>query len=215
MTRQLWRSPEMIVTGLWLALLIGVLAAPVAVQTADVGEAWTRNTIRLSLVFYGVAAVVMPGMSATDWAAQSSRGRWVRACWALAWLAYLIHLGMAFHFYHHWSHEDAVRRTERTSGFGPGIYLSHAFTLFWLADVLYWLVLPRRYAARSAWVGTALHGFLVFMIFNATVVFGEGWIRWAGAALLALVAVTLCVGRLKRPAGAAAAAYTSRSSATA
>jgi hypothetical protein len=174
---------------LWLALLAVLLAVPAL--TADPGEALTRNTIRLSLLFYGGAAVMMPRLGAPDWAAQTPRGRLTRACWVLAWLAYLIHLGMAFHYYHGWSHDDAVRRTERESGFGPGIYLSHAFTLVWLADVVFWLGWPRRYAARSPWVGVALHGFLVFMIFNATVVFGHGWIRWAGAALLALVAAAV------------------------
>ncbi len=173
----------------WLVLLAAVLAIPFLGRVSDPGEELTRQTIRLALLFYGVAAVLMPWLTAADWAALTPRGRAVRLCWALAWLAYLIHVGMAFHFYHHWSHEDAVERTQRVSGFGPGIYLSHGFTLVWLADVLCWLGWPHRYARRPVWMGAALHGFLAFMIFNATVVFGEGWIRWAGGGLLAAVVV--------------------------
>jgi hypothetical protein len=92
---------------------------------------------------------------------------------------------MAFHYYHHWSHADAVRHTEVVAHFGAGIYVSHFFTLVWTLDVLLWWLRPAAYAARSPWVGRLLHGFMVFVIFNATVVYEEGAIRWAGAVGLA------------------------------
>src|SRR5262249_13594077 len=118
-----------------------------------------------------------------DWFAESGLGRLARACWTLSWLAYLIHLGMAFHHYHHWSHADAIEHTREVSGVGEGIYVSHLFTLAWTADVAWWWLRPRTYAVRPAWVGWALHGFMLFMIFNATVVYEQGLIRGAGWAL--------------------------------
>jgi hypothetical protein len=40
----------------------------------------------------------------------------------------------------------------------------------------------------------ALHAFMAFMIFNGTVIFETGWIRWAGAALFVALG-TLWLGR--------------------
>src|SRR5260370_21986265 len=93
---------------------------------------------------------------------------WVRVCWSVAWVGYLIHLGMAFHHYHHWSHAEAMLHTKERSGFGEGIFASHLFTVFWTADVLArWFAPSWR---RPCWLGWALHGYMVFMIFNATVI---------------------------------------------
>jgi hypothetical protein len=77
-----------------------------------------------------------------------------------------------------------MEHVQRVSHFGPGIFLSHLFTLVWTLDVARWWLRPDGYAGRPAWVGRLLHGFMAFMIFNATVVYGTGSIRWAGAALL-------------------------------
>jgi len=99
---------------------------------------------------------------------------------------------VAFHYAHHWSHAEAVEATRLRSGVGEGIYVSHLFTLLWTADVLWWWLRPRGYAARSPWVDRVLHGFMLFVIFNGTVVFEDGLIRWAGILLfVALAAVWL------------------------
>src|SRR5262249_51373718 len=113
------------------------------------------------------------------------RGRLARACWTLAWAAYVTHVGLAFHYYYRWSHADVVAQTERASGFGPGLYVSHLFTLAWTADVAWWWARPGGYAARPAWVGRALHGFLAFVIFCGTVVYESGPVRYAGLLLFA------------------------------
>src|SRR5690349_10305078 len=112
-------------TLVWLVLLAAILLAQE--PSAQPGELRTKNTVRLALAFYGVAAWLMLGLTREGRAA----GGLARWCWTLGWLAFLIHLGCAFHYYHHWSHADAVARTERVSGFGPGIYLSHLFTVLW------------------------------------------------------------------------------------
>src|SRR5262249_22213252 len=113
-----------------------------------------------------------------DWLARTGRGRLARCCWSLAWAAFVIHVGMAFHYYHQWSHADAVRHTREVSGFGEGVYISYLFTLLWTADMASWWLRPAWYAQRSPWVDRALHGFMLFMIFNATIVYETGFIRW-------------------------------------
>jgi hypothetical protein len=162
----------------WSALLALVLALPELTHSTTTGDDLTRNTVRLSLAFYALAAVRMLTIGFDGTA------RWL---WSLAWLAYIVHLGMAFHYYHGWSHAAAVRHVHERSGFGEGIYVSHLFTLWWTLDVLLWWLRPNGFLVRSPWFDRLLHGFMAFMIFNATVVYEEGPIRWAGVALFAVL----------------------------
>jgi len=174
--------------GTWVCLLAGVLALPALTQATDPGELLTRNSIRLALAYYALAIVFMLTLRPRDWAASSQRGRRARWCWTLALVAYLCHVGMAFHYYHGWSHAHAVAHTAERSGWGEGIYVSHIFGLLWTLDVLSWWLRPLGYADRPAWMGGLLHGFMVFMVFNGAVVYEPGPIRWVGAALFALLA---------------------------
>jgi hypothetical protein len=168
---------------LWLALLAAALCLPALTRAADPGDGLTRNTIRVALAYYGAAAVLMLLLQPAEWAAGSWRGRLARCCWTLAWAAYLVHVAVAFHYFDHWSHAQAVARTHRRTGFGEGIYVSHLFTLLWTADVAWWWLRPAGYAGRAAWVHRGLHAFMGFVVFNGTVVFEEGPIRWAGVVL--------------------------------
>jgi hypothetical protein len=177
-----------LLTAAWGVLLAAVLGLPWLLHVADPGDALIRNTIRLSLLYYAVALNIMMRLPSAEWAA-TGRGRLARLCWTLAWFTYLIHLGMAFHFYHDWSHADAVRHTEEVSGFGPGIYVSHVFTLAWSADVLFWWLRPQGYALRAHWIDWLLHGFMLFIVFNGTVVYETGLIRWAGAVVFVELAI--------------------------
>jgi hypothetical protein len=93
----------------WALLLVGVIASPWLLGTGDPGDGLIRNTIRLSLAFYAAAAALMLVLRPGEWDG-SGRGGLGRWCWSLAWATYVIHVGMAFHFYHGWSHADAVRK---------------------------------------------------------------------------------------------------------
>jgi hypothetical protein len=169
---------QLIAFFLWLILLTATLAIPHATHSPTLGDDLTRYTVRLSLLYYAAAAGLMLTLRKEDWL--SARGQLARLLWTLAWLAYLVHLGMAFEHYHHWSHADAVEHTRQVSGVGAGIYVSHLFTLVWSSDVLFWWLWPTRHADRSVWIDRLLHGFMAFMFFNATVVFETGLIRVAG-----------------------------------
>jgi hypothetical protein len=177
---------------LWASLLALILAWPRLTESPTAGDDLTRHTVRLALLYYAAALTLMLRLQRREWLARSRRGQLARWCWTLSWAAFVIHLAMAFHHYHHWSHADAVRHTQEVSGFGEGIYISHLFALAWTADVAAWWLRPLWYARRSPWVGRALHGFMLFMVFNATIVYETGFIRWAGVALFAwLAAVAL------------------------
>ncbi len=176
--------------GLWLVLLLLVLALPRLVgSTNDRGEDLIRGTIRLSLLYYAAALNVLLWLSPTAWREQTPAVRLARWFWTLGWAAFLVHLGVAFHYYHHWSHADAVEHTREVSGYGPGIYVSHLFTLLWTADVACWWLWPAGYARRPMWIGGLLHAFQLFIVFNGTIVYETGLIVWAGAALFAELGV--------------------------
>jgi hypothetical protein len=172
----------------WVAFVLIVLLLPGLSRSSTLGDDLIRNTIRLALLYYAIALTLLLRSQPPDWHKHSHRIRLARLCWTLAWVTYLIHVAMAFHFAHHWSHAEAMRHTEEVSGVGEGIFVSHLFTLLWTTDVVSWWLWPSWYARRPAWIDWLLHGFMLFVVFNATVVFESGWIRWAGVVLFAWLA---------------------------
>jgi len=175
----------------WVVLLVFVLLPLLA---PDPGQALIRGSIRLALGYYALAVTFLLLATAADWRMHATKVALARTCWTLACVTYLLHVALAFHYFHHWSHADAVRHTEAVSGFGPGIYVSHCFGIAWTADVVAWWLWPAWYAGRSPWLGRALHSFLAFVIFNGTVVFESGFVRWAGVALGVWLGGVACFG---------------------
>jgi hypothetical protein len=167
-----------------LIVLLAVIFLSVGVRNTGgetlTGETLTRNTVRLSLAWYAAALCLMMRLGAADWLAAFGVGRLARWCWTWGVVCFLVHLGMAFHYYHFWSHAHAFEHTREVSGTGEGIYISYLFTALWLADAAWWWALPAAYAARSAWIDRVLHAFMLFIVFNGMVVFESGPIRWAG-----------------------------------
>ena len=138
-------------------------------------------------------------------------GAWQRAAriaYTLGLAAYLIHVAAAFHFFYGWSHATALAETARETAAvtgvasGAGLYLNYLFTFLWTADAIWWWSTgTAAFRRRSSWIDGVLHGFLLFMAFNATVVFEQGTVRWAGAAAslaLATLAARQAAVRLHR-----------------
>lgn len=105
----------------------------------------------------------------------------------------LAHVSAAFHYVHHWSHTTASLATARDTAavtgldWGGGLYLNYLFVLIWLADTGWWCRDPVLYQRRPAAIEWGVQGFLGFIVFNATVVFKAGPVRWAGIAASLLV----------------------------
>ena len=87
----------------------------------DPGEALTRWTVRVAVALY-VAALALRGVAHRPAAA--------RLAWTAGLIAFLLHVGCAFHFYHGWSHraayEATARQTADTVGlaWGGGLYVN-------------------------------------------------------------------------------------------
>ncbi len=164
------------------------------------GEFLTHGTVWLAVSFYYLALVLKlfcaPRSHETP-----------RRVWSLAFLLYVAHVVCAFHFYHDWSHAAAYEATaERTAAvagleWGGGLYWNYAFTLLWFVDVIWswgarrtWIDSPQLTGVQTSrsWIAWAVHAFLFFMVFQATVVFGSSLVRWLGlAAALLLVSATI------------------------
>ena len=184
------RRTSVIQTVIWLLVLGAAVAWPYCTHSTTIADDLTRFTVRVALGYYAVAAARML-VGKCDGS--------TRLLWTFAWASYLVHLAMAFHHYHRWSHADAIAHTEEVSGFGPGIYFSHLFSLLWTIDVVYWWWQPARYERRARWMNWSLHGYMAFIIFNATVIYETGLIRWVGLGMFAvLTAVYLGARTAKR-----------------
>jgi hypothetical protein len=168
------------------------------------GEFLTRWTVRAAFGLY-VAAIAWRLQAGSS---PGRRSRTARGLWTLACLAFAAHVALAFHFFHGWSHADAYRQTARQTAeltgveSGLGLYLNYTFLAAWAADVaLAW----RRGDGGGGGAGrlrrvasAALHAFMAFMWFNATVVFPTGPTRWAGLVAFGLLAAMLLASQRRR-----------------
>ncbi len=162
------------------------------------GELFTRLTIWLALSGYACGAIIhFVRRENLRWQA---RARWA---WTLGCLGMLAHVACAFHVYHNWSQTSAYRETARQTAevfnfnWGGGLYINYAFIAAWVLDVIWWWRGLAAYNRRPRYVVLAWQGFFLFMVFNATVVFKTGVLRWLGIVLcLALVLVWWNTDRL-------------------
>ena len=150
------------------------------------GELLTKLAVWLALCAYAIGAGTL--------LLARRRPRWLvcaRWAWTLGCAFFLAHVACAFSYYHHWSHADAYRETARQTGemtgfhWGGGIFFNYLVAVAWLADVLWWWLAPESFARRSPRLATVWHAFFLFMVFNGTVVFGIGPVRWLGAVICA------------------------------
>src|SRR5262249_36877307 len=109
-----------------------------------------------------------------------------RTVWTMGCLCLAAHFVCAFHFFHDWSHNIAYQVTAKQTAeavglnWGGGIYVNYAVVVVWAADAVWWWASGATYLARSRLIEWTVQGFLGFMFFNATVVFGHGIIRLWG-----------------------------------
>jgi len=132
---------------------------------------------------------------------QPDADRWTRVAWTTGCAALVAHLICAFQFYHSWSHAAAYLETARQTAavfainWGGGLFINYALAIFWTTDVGWWWFTGLSSYRRRPWLLTLLwHSFLIFIIFNATVVFKDGAARWIGL----LVCLTLVLSWVAR-----------------
>ena len=107
--------------------------------------------------------------------------------WATAAAFQLLHVAIAFHSAHGWSHAAAFEHTRKIGGFGEGVFVNYAFTLLWCVDAIWLCCDFENYRHRPRWLSWAIHGFMAFIVFNAAVVFGSWTARGVFAIGTAIV----------------------------
>ncbi|MBA4062698.1 MAG: hypothetical protein C0501_03135 [Isosphaera sp.] len=161
----------------FIAVWAAVLAACLAAVVRDPGP-----DLRHPAVAGSAAATV--GWMLLAWAGMPAATRFARLAWTLGFLTLLAHIAIAFGVGHGWSHAAAVEHVREVGGYGEGIAVNYLFAAVWAVDVVWWWADPAGRARRPRWVGWAVHGFLAFVVLNATVVFGPAGRRvWYAAAL--------------------------------
>lgn len=149
-------------------------------------EFWLRWTVRLALVCYVWRL----------WEGARWEGVLSRVVWLSGSLLLLAHALLALGAVHGWSHAHAYRHTaEQTRAltgvdWGGGVYLNEVTIALWLADALWLVFVPLSHSRRPAWIGIALHAWLLFMAINGAIVFANGPTRWISAAVLIVLCVT-------------------------
>lgn|SRR5262249_30899268 len=148
------------------------------------GELLTRATIWVALGGYFIGAIAyLVSRKSREWE------RLARLAWTAGCISLLIHVAFAFHYYHGWSHAAAYRETARQTAevvgldWGGGLFINYILIAAWIADVVWWWVGPEAWRSRSKYLTAGWHGFLLFIIFNATVIFKTGPLRWIGLGL--------------------------------
>jgi len=146
------------------------------------GEILTKLTIWLTIASYAVGA--------SAFVLSRQRSRWdsvARMAWTVAAIGLLTHVILAYNFYYGWSqtaaYRDTARQTFEVVGFnwGGGLYINYLLLATWIVDVSWWWWRGHDAYYRRPWpLVAAWHGFLIFIIFNATVVFKTGPVRWLG-----------------------------------
>ncbi len=165
------------------------------------GEFITRSTIWITLAVYTFGCVVFATARR-----QSDGDQWARVAWTIGGVALVAHFLAAFNFYHAWSHASAYSDTARQTAevfrinWGGGLYINYALASIWAADVGWWWFSGLdAYRRRPWWITLTWHGFLLFIIFNATVVFKTGATRWIGLLVcLTLLLSWVLVSRQRR-----------------
>jgi len=124
---------------------------------------------------------------------QGSWTPWAARGWLFGACMMLVHVLIAFHFRHDWSHAVAVRDTARQTKelmgweWGGGVWLNYLLVVIWLGDALWLRLAKESYVNRAKWLGVIIQGYLAFMWFNATVVFGGWGAKVFGAGAMALM----------------------------
>lgn len=163
-----------------LALLFLGLFAPVLVFLEPSGHDTAHDAIRFSalrVVLVWCFAWPIALARRADGPGEADAGR-LRALWTLGCVLLWVHVAVAFHAGHGWSHAAAWEHTRQIGGYGDGVFVNYLFALLWLADVFWAWVRFESYLRRPRWLNWAVHGFFAFIVFNAAVVFG-GWLSRA------------------------------------
>lgn len=113
-----------------------------------------------------------------------------RAVWSAGCTLLAVHIAVAMHCEHGWSHTTALEHTAKQTqsvvgvNWGGGLYFNYGMLFLWAVDVA---LLWRQSFAQRHRISRLNEFVCAFMLLNATVVFGPSW-WWFVALTFGLVA---------------------------
>src|SRR5262249_14743696 len=123
---------------LWFMMLLGAVVIPYSVFTDYVeplmepaGNDPADPAIKRSAFLVPLLWLCGPlAFAVAKWRGVQSLSRWhrigIQVSWASACAVLLLHIAVAFHLGHGWSHEAAWEHTKQVGGYGDGIYVNYA-----------------------------------------------------------------------------------------
>lgn len=162
------------------------------------GESLMRWSVRIAVACVYFRFLVRLRSGAAGSGAPRGIELWL---WAIGLLLYLCHVALAFQFVHHWSHNEAWQHTaaetaELTGVFrGDGIWANYAFSLIWVLDAGRLALAYFRRRSTSRRLDRISFVLFLFMVFNATVVFGPALYRWLAIPAFLALLIAWRVGR--------------------
>jgi hypothetical protein len=157
----------------------------------------TAWTIRLALLCLVFSLALGSGRNTAHRRWQIQRAIWTARCF-LAW----VHVLLAFHNFHSWSFTHAAAETSRRTAeaigasWGGEIWFNFAFIGLWLVDAG-WRWINPTWTARLGIPSAAIQVFLLFIAFNAAVVFEDGPTRIAGVIATLILAAAFALRLLR------------------
>lgn len=127
--------------------------------------------------------------------------RWIRGLWTVGWLALVVHIGLAWWLFHgaSWraAYEHTAQQTELAIGWkwGGGVWFNLLTSVVWGIDLAVLWRTPLGVRRGTSWWDRACQGYLAFMIFNATVVFGSLPVQVAGGVICVGLGFAAVLGR--------------------
>jgi hypothetical protein len=117
----------------------------------------------------------------------------VRGTWLVGATAAIAHSALALLAFHDGSHaaafESTAQQTEELLGVavGVGLYVNYIFVAVWLVDAALRCFRANLYRQLPYRYRVAMYSFLIFIAFNGTVVFKDGWLRMLGLIVTAIL----------------------------
>jgi hypothetical protein len=182
----------------WIATLLAFLGITALIAYAAFGQPPGTDPTDGLISLSAIPSVVVWMWSLPLAFARQRINRKIRFNWALGCVLLWLHIAIAFHLGHAWSHRAAWEHTRAVGGYGDGVFVNYAFAIVWLIDAVWALVAFDSYRTRPGWLHWSVHGFLAFVMFNAAVVFGSGEVRIVVAVTCVLIGLSVWRARRQK-----------------
>jgi hypothetical protein len=155
----------------------------------------TDSALQVALYASVWAAIVLyaageAGKAAALRAAANAPLRWPWLVWTTGAVLLLLHILLALHVRHAWSHASVVASVREQTrsiygvNWGGGVWVNYLFLAQWLGEAVWWRLAPRAYFTRPRLLVALSRGFFALVLVNGAIVFAAPSRRVPGILLM-------------------------------